>query len=154
MKKRFPSVRYYCVGRDVRNEYLKQQAKKLGVSNQVVFIPPCKIRAELGQWYSQADIFMLLSENQPNGDLEGFGIVALEANYFGVPVIGAKGCGVEDAVQDGVSGILVDPSNPNEIVQAVSTIMADWQGFSSRARIHALKFDWNKVKVQYMELLN
>jgi phosphatidylinositol alpha-1,6-mannosyltransferase len=125
----------------------------LGVLNNVVFTPPCTNRSDLGKWYLQADIFMLLSENQPNGDVEGFGIVALEANYFGVPVIGAKGCGVEDAVQDGVSGILVDPNNPNEIAQAVSTILADWQGFSSRARIHALEFDWNNVKVKYMDLL-
>jgi len=154
IKLRFPSVRFYCVGRDVRNEFLKNQANKLGVLNSVVFEPPCTNRYDLGKWYLQADIFMLLSENQPNGDVEGFGIVALEANYFGVPVIGAKGCGVEDAVQDGISGILVDPTNPYEIAQAVSTILADWQGFSSRSRIHALEFDWNKVKVQYMNLLN
>lgn len=152
--KSYPHVKYYCVGRDINNDKLIELAEKLGVSEKVVFIPPCRNRAELLQWYTKADIFMLLSENQPNGDVEGFGIVALEANYFGLPVIGARGCGVEDAVSEGVSGLLVEADQPESVSRAINNILIDYNGYRQRAEKFALKFDWAVIKNRFSEIIN
>jgi phosphatidylinositol alpha-1,6-mannosyltransferase len=151
--KKFPETYYYIVGRDVNNTFLKQLAEEFGVESRVIFIPPIASHFDLCYYYKNADIFMLLSENQPNGDVEGFGIVALEANYFRLPVIGAKGCGVEDAVLDGFSGFLVDSKNPKEIVNSLQLILENGDKFNENAKKHALDFGWNEIVKQYEEIL-
>jgi phosphatidylinositol alpha-1,6-mannosyltransferase len=153
IKEAFPNVVYYLVGRDVNNKGLYELAEELGVSTNVQFLPPVFEHTALHKYYVNTDIFMLLSENQPNGDVEGFGIVALEANYFGLPVIGAKGCGVEDAVSDGFSGFLVDSKNPKEIVDKLQLILENGDKFSENAKNFALDFGWDEIVKQYEEIL-
>ena len=153
IKEAFPDVMYYIVGRDVNNKSLYQLAEDLGVSANVRFLPPVSEHSSLHEYYENSDIFMLLSENQPNGDVEGFGIVALEANYFGLPVIGAMGCGVEDAVRDGFSGFLVDAKNPKEISDNVQTILENADKFSENAKKFALDFGWDEIVKKYEEIL-
>ncbi len=151
--KNFPETFYYIVGRDVNNSHLKQLAEELGVKSRVIFIPPIANHFDLCYYYKNANIFMLLSENQPNGDVEGFGIVALEANYFGLPVIGAKGCGVEDAVSDGFSGFLVDSKNPKEIANSLQLILENGDKFNENAKKYVLNFGWNEIVKQYEDIL-
>lgn len=153
ISKIYPDVMYYCIGRDVRNKELKALAQELNVGDKVVFAPPLPEKWQLEYYYRKANIFMLLSENQPNGDAEGFGIVALEANYFETPVIGAKGCGVEDAVLDAYSGKLVDPKNIDEITSAVNHIMDNLSRYKSNARQHAQQFDWDNIIDSYLKLI-
>ncbi len=63
---------------------------------------------EVIDWYSAADIFCLPSREAPD-DVEGFGIVFLEAAMAGLPVIAGRGWGTEEAVVDGVTGLVVPP---------------------------------------------
>ncbi|NDC77426.1 MAG: glycosyltransferase family 1 protein [Chitinophagia bacterium] len=123
LRRKFPDARYHMIGRDINNKGLEALARELGVHDMIRFHTPVFPHENLGLYYSSADVFMLLSENQPNGDVEGFGIVALEANYFGTPVVGAKDCGVEDAVSHGNSGCLVDGDDAEEITDAVEFLM-------------------------------
>ena len=58
-------------------------------------------------------------------DFEGFGIVYLEANIAGKPVIGGRSGGVPEAIDDGVSGILVDSKDNDEIVKAIARLTGD-----------------------------
>jgi phosphatidylinositol alpha-1,6-mannosyltransferase len=153
IKKNHPEVIYYIVGRDVRNGELLALAKKLGVLDNIQFIPPTEEHFQLLNFYQQADIFMLLSENQPNGDIEGFGIVALEANYFGIPVIGSKGCGVEDAVQDGFSGYLVENKDVQEISNRVNDILSNSDLFSRNTKEFAKRYQWDEIIKEYELIL-
>lgn len=153
IKKTFPNVMYYILGRDVNNKGLCQLAEDLGVSANVQFFSPVSEHSALREFYMNTDVFMLLSDNQPNGDVEGFGIVALEANYFGLPVIGAKGCGVEDAVRDSYSGYLVDSKNPKEIVNSILLIMKNRDKFIENSKKFALEFSWEEIIKQYEEIL-
>ena len=153
IKRLYPEVIYYVVGRDVNNACLIEIAKSLGVSENIQFIPPRLEHFELLQFYQSADIFMLLSENQPNGDVEGFGIVALEANYFGVPVIGSKGCGVEDAVSDGYSGFLIDAHNVDEIADSVNSIIQNYNHFSLNAKEFAKQHKWSNIVKQFESII-
>ncbi len=151
--KNYPDVIYYIVGRDVRNGELLALAKKLGVLDNIQFIKPTVEHFQLLKFYQKADIFMLLSENQPNGDVEGFGIVALESNYFGVPVIGSKGCGVEDAVRDGFSGYLVENKDVHEISNRVNDILCNSDLFSRNAKEFAKRYQWDHIIKEYELIL-
>ena len=65
--------------------------------------------SDLPTYYSMADVVIMPSRAEKNGDVEGFGLVFLEANACGTAVIGARIGGIPDAVEDKVSGLLVDP---------------------------------------------
>jgi phosphatidylinositol alpha-1,6-mannosyltransferase len=151
--RKYPDIVYHILGRDVNNDGLRALAAQLGVSHSVRFHPPVYPHEELGTAYSSADLFMLLSENQPDGDVEGFGIVALEANYFGTPVIGAKGCGVEDAVSHRLSGYLVDGNDADEIVEAVTYLLEHPETRESSVE-WSLKHDWSEIVKLFLPYLD
>jgi len=99
----------------------------------------------LHEFYESCDIFIMLSTNQPDGDFEGFGIALLEANYFGKPVVGSKGCGIEDAILDGFNGRLVNPNQPQEIQEAIQDILKHYEQYSLRSRQWAMKHEWKQI---------
>jgi phosphatidylinositol alpha-1,6-mannosyltransferase len=94
----------------------------------------------------------MLSETQPDGDTEGFGIAILEANYFGKPAIGAKGCGIDDAIKDGFNGRLVDGGKPEEVAEALKDIMENYTAYSARAKKWALRHDWKILIDQFISV--
>jgi len=75
------------------------------------------------QWYAAADVFCLPARERTD-DVEGFGIVFLEAAVAGLPVIAGKGWGTGEAVVDGVTGLLVDPS-PVAVTEALEKLLND-----------------------------
>ncbi|MBK7870839.1 MAG: glycosyltransferase family 4 protein [Saprospiraceae bacterium] len=120
-------------------------AKTLGVENHLTFHGKIPQRKDLFAAYRSADIFVMLSENQANGDVEGFGIAILEANFFGLPAIGAKGCGIEDAIQDGKNGFLVDGDAFEEILRALDECLLQRKYLQQNARDWAIAHDWSKL---------
>ena len=75
----------------------------------------------------------------PNGDFEGFGTTFLEASMYGKPSIAGRSGGSVEAVEDGVSGCLVDPESVDDIAAAVERILytpglAQKMGEAGRAR--------------------
>ena len=78
---------------------------------------------ELPIYYSQADVFILNSSNVDMKQVEGFGIVLIEAGLMKLPVIGAKDTGMEEAIDDGETGLLVDTRNPIDILAALKKIL-------------------------------
>lgn len=151
--KLFPNIQYHIVGRPVSQNKLENLAIDLGVENHIQFHGRIKNHNDLSMYYKSADIFMLLSENQLDGDVEGFGIVALEANEFGLPVIGAKYCGVEDAVDDGNSGYLVDGNNVEEICNAVVKSMDQKDKLAAGSKQWAVQHQWKEIVKVYEVLI-
>ncbi len=153
MLEKYPKIKYHIVGRPVNQKKLEDLAKDLGVFENIQFHGRIKNHQDLQFYYEDADIFMLLSENQDDGDVEGYGIVALEANERGLPVIGAKFCGVEDAVSHGHSGFLVDGNNIDEICSAVIDCMIHREELKVGAREWAVKHQWKEIVKQYEALI-
>lgn len=123
--KQFPEVVYQIIGAGPMEKPLKELVNTLGLSGKVIFAGEVKDR-ELPLYYNACDIFILTSKEIPDkGEIEGFGIVFLEAACFAKPVIGGKSAGIPDAVIDGVTGILVDPENTEEIAAAIVRLLAD-----------------------------
>jgi phosphatidylinositol alpha-1,6-mannosyltransferase len=102
---------------------LHAMTRDLGLEDVVKFVGPVDAR-ELPRYYAAADVFVLANRTLPDGDVEGFGLVFLEASAAGLPVLAGRSGGVPDAVNDGVSGLLVDGS-VGEIAQALERLIDD-----------------------------
>lgn len=89
---------------------------------QNVFFSGRVDQVELNRYYNQADVF-LMTPVLFKYRAEGFGLVYLEANMRGVPCIGSRESGALDAINDGVSGYLVNPKDSNEIVEKLDDIL-------------------------------
>ncbi|MBI4142387.1 glycosyltransferase [Candidatus Uhrbacteria bacterium] len=79
----------------------------------------------LASSYAACDVFALLPRELPNGDIEGFGIVYLEAAAHGKPVVGTWSGGVPEAVTDGATSVLVPPNDPAAAARAITELLAD-----------------------------
>ena len=117
---------------------LDELAGELGVSPMVTFLPP-QPREDLVRVFRAADVVAVPSYN------ESFGLVALEAQACGTPVVAAAVGGLRVAVQDGVTGALVDGHDPVDWARSLAAIALDRprrDHLSGAARVHAEKFSW------------
>ncbi|WP_370644584.1 D-inositol-3-phosphate glycosyltransferase [Actinoplanes sp. L3-i22] len=116
-------------------------AASLGVTDSVVFLPP-QTGAGLAALYRAADLVAVPSYN------ESFGLVALEAQACGTPVVAAAVGGLVTAVRDGESGVLVDGHDPADWARVLDRLLAA-PGFrhrlSSGAVAHAAQFSWDRT---------
>lgn len=109
------------------------------LTNDVHFLGKLE-RNLLLNYFFICDIFLMPNRTLSNGDLEGFGIVFLEANMFGKPVIGGASGGTIDAIQDMVSGLLVDGESIDEVEHSLIRLISDDNlriklGISARNRV-------------------
>ena len=120
-----PTVHYAIGGSGPHRQVLEQLAESEGVAERIEFLGFVD-DSELASRYAAADLVAMVSrEIAEEGEVEGFGIVYLEANAVGTAVLAGRSGGVEDAVVDGHSGILVDPENPAEVAAALVRLLQD-----------------------------
>jgi D-inositol-3-phosphate glycosyltransferase len=117
---------------------LEQLAADLGIAESVRFFPP-QPPARLAEHYRAADVAVVPSHN------ESFGLVALEAQACGTPVVAAAVGGLPTAVRDGVSGLLVDGHAPRDYARAVRDVLGRRELLSAGARRHAGRFSWDRT---------
>ena len=116
-----PGVRYLVVGVGPDLPRLQELTARLGVESRVSFLGRLPF-SEIVELYSMADLFVLLSREELP-DVEGFGLVFLEAAACGLPSVGGRSGGIPEAVEDGRSGWLVDPSNTHEIAATIIDLL-------------------------------
>ncbi|HEX2074758.1 MAG TPA: D-inositol-3-phosphate glycosyltransferase [Geodermatophilus sp.] len=117
---------------------LEQLAGTLGITDRVRLLPP-QHADRLAQHYRAADVAVVPSHN------ESFGLVALEAQACGTPVVAAAVGGLRTAVRDGVSGVLVDGRDPADYAAAVRAVLGRRELLSAGARRHAAAFSWDRT---------
>ena len=108
---------------------------------------------ELFQLLCSSDIFCMLSETDKHGDVEGFGIAIIEANSLGLPAIGSNQTGIVDAIKNEYSGLLVSAQKPEEVSQAILTILDNQATFKKNAKLWSQSFKWSEVVKQYIKLI-
>lgn len=150
--KQYPELHYHCVGIPSEADAFMNVAETLKVANYVTFHGSVD-DATLKQSLDATDIFVMLSTESVTGDVEGFGIAILEANAMGIPAIGARGCGIEDAINTGNSGILIEVNNTNEFIEGISQIIQHTHTFKTEAKIWANAHDWSHIIKRYEKLL-
>ena len=119
-------------------ERMKELVSWLDISEIVTFLPPVS-REELPQWYRLSDLVCVPSYS------ESFGLVALEAQACGTPVVATAVGGLRTAVADGISGVLVDGHDPRAWSSVISRLLTEPQRrvlLSMGAIEHASHFGW------------
>jgi phosphatidylinositol alpha-1,6-mannosyltransferase len=126
-------------------ERIRQCATTLGLARNLRFIGP-QDDATLASAYAAADVHVFPVRDTP-GDVEGFGMVAVEAAAYGLPTVAFAVGGVPDAVADGVSGDLVEPGNYSEMARRIVARLSDTTGRTQsglKAREFARRFTWDE----------
>jgi len=123
--KSVPNAHILMVGQGPYLSHLKKLVKDLNLVDHVSFIGRIQY-TQLPQYICAGDVFVMPSRSRFFGlEVEGLGIVYLEASACGLPVIAGSSGGAPDAVVDGVTGIVVDGENNQEIAHAVITLLSD-----------------------------
>jgi phosphatidylinositol alpha-1,6-mannosyltransferase len=142
--KEVPELVYVIVGAGSDDKRLRGLAEAVDVKDKVIFAGRVP-NDELIGYYRTVDLFIMPNRTLEDGDTEGFGLVFLEANACGKPVIGGNAGGVPDAVVDGETGLLVDGKSVKAVADAAARILrnpelAERLGEAGRRR--ALTFGW------------
>ena len=123
--KSVPDAHLLMVGQGPYLSHLKKLVENLDLIDQVSFIGRIQY-AQLPQYICAGDIFAMPSRSRFFGlEVEGLGIVYLEASACGLPVIAGSSGGAPDAVVDGVTGIVVNGENDQEIAAAAIKLLQD-----------------------------
>ena len=124
-----------------RPEAIAGLAVELGLADAVRFLPP-QPREGVADLFRAADVVAVPSHN------ESFGLVAIEAQACGTPVVAAAVGGLVTAVRDGVSGVLVNGHHPADWARAIGGLLASparREALSAGAAVHARQFSWNRT---------
>jgi phosphatidylinositol alpha-1,6-mannosyltransferase len=120
-----PGAALLLVGRGPYHDELLQLAQRVGVAEHVVLtggVPS----DELAAHYAAGDVFAMPCRTRRRGmDVEGLGIVFLEASATGLPVLVGDSGGAPDAVRDGETGYLVDGRDPAAVAERLATLLSD-----------------------------
>lgn len=153
-----PEVTYLIVGDGPYRTQLETLAATVGIRDHVIFAGRVSEDA-LPDIYALSDVFVMPSRDQREvSDVEGFGLVFLEANACGKPVIGGRSGGIPDAIVDGVTGLLVNPDEPEDIAHALVQLLTNRDltlrlGQQGRLRV-ARDFNWARVGDRVQRILD
>jgi glycosyltransferase involved in cell wall biosynthesis len=154
---RFPAAQCVIAGAlDAEPTYTTQvraAVKRLGLGGCVQLLGSVS-EAELLGWYGRASLFAGASLNQ-GWKFEGFGLAHLEASAAGLPVIGTRDCGIEEAVEENITGLLVGQERlaeelPRAILQLLDDpALAERMGVAGRER--ARRFTWDAAAARLLD---
>jgi len=141
---------FVLVGDGPEHTALKKVAENYTGISDIVFTG--KIEDEyLSLCYAAADVFVMPNIPVP-GDMEGFGVVMIEANLHGIPAIATRLEGITDVIDDGVNGFLINPSDPEEFALRISKLLNDPKVFDPLKISDFVfeKFSWSKIVEVYI----
>lgn len=123
LRSQFPEMRYEIVGDGPERQRLQALTTRLDLESAVSFLGRLS-DAEMVAAYRRAHVFVMPArEEQENASMEGFGIVYLEASACALPIVAGRSGGVIEAVQDGQTGLLVEPNNPQALAETLSHLL-------------------------------
>ncbi len=127
---------------------LRTLVQQLGLSEQILFVPS-QPQEQMPYFYSAVDVAIMPSR------YESFGMAALEAQACGTPVIASQVGGLPYAVQDGASGLLVEPGQPTALAGALEELLDDANlraRLGRQAAIRAEEFGWRAITDNILEV--
>jgi glycosyltransferase involved in cell wall biosynthesis len=158
VRAKYPEVELAVVGDGPLREKLESFAREHRLNVRFLGVHPPDVVLKL---LRESLLFCLPSVRSGTGDSEGLGIVNLEAQAVGVPVVGTRHGGIPEAVEDGVTGLLAEERDPAGLARHILTLLSDAplrakMGQAARARI-IRDFDLEKqsqlLEKQYLEFV-
>lgn len=150
-----PGLRYAIVGSGEEEARLRALAAETGVADRVMFAGKVP-EEELPAWYAAADVFVLANRREGE-DIEGFGIVFLEAQATERPVVAGDSGGVPEAIADGETGFLVGGTDVGELAAVLRRLAGSAElrarlGRAGRERVRT-GFTWDRAAAVVAELV-
>ncbi|MBI2896308.1 MAG: glycosyltransferase family 4 protein [Deltaproteobacteria bacterium] len=128
LRDRHPDVVYLMVGKGGDKPRIQALVKELGLEDRVRWAQDVPLD-DLVRHYALCDVFLLANrahrDHTGQVDVEGFGMVFLEAGCQAKPVVGGRSGGTVDAVMHGVTGLLCSPDSPEDFAQALDRLLSD-----------------------------
>jgi phosphatidylinositol alpha-1,6-mannosyltransferase len=148
LKEEFPALRYAIVGVGPDETRLRELANKLTVSDRIIFAGALSDE-KIAEAYATATIYAGLSRVEDVIFAEGFGISFLEASASGLPSVAGDSGGVRSAVRDGISGVIVQPTDVESVVSVLRELLLDGakrsaMGSAGRGLVETY-YNWNRV---------
>lgn len=147
-----PRATLVVVGDGTQRHDLERMAERLEIAGSVRFLGKLP-HEELPEYYAAADLFVGPSVVDRSGDTEGLGVVFIEAASAGLAMVGTSVGGISDVLIHDVTGIAVEPDQPEALADAIERLLSD-ESLRSRlgaaARQHALsQFSWSQVAERF-----
>ena len=151
-------IQWNIAGKGPDLQCLKELVKELNLNNIVSF-KGFVSDEQLPVFYAQSDVFVLCSrESEASIEVEGFGLVFLEAQSCGVPVIGTNSGGIPDAIEHGNGGFLIEQDNEQQLTETLINLVNNptvLEEQKLRARNRVLNgFTWNHYNEKLFNILN
>jgi phosphatidylinositol alpha-1,6-mannosyltransferase len=148
LKDDFPTLRYAIVGVGPDEDRLRRLARELRIEDRVIFAGALSDE-QMAEAYATATIYLGLSRIENVIFAEGFGISFLEAAASALPSIAGDSGGVRSAVRDGITGVIVPPTDVTTVSNAIRTLLDDphrrsVMGASARALVETY-YNWERV---------
>ena len=152
-----PAVRLLIVGSGPYESALRTLAQRTGMSDRVVFAGAVPY-AELPAYFRAGNVFAMPCRSRLGGlDIEALGAVFLQGAAVGRPVVAGASGGAPEAVRDGETGVVVDPTSPSAIADALAPLLldpvrADTLGRAGAAWVHR-EWTWDAMTQRLQRLL-
>lgn len=150
-----PDTHYVIAGLPSRRDAFASLARELGVADNVHFTG-LVADDDLPVVYNAADLFVLVSRQAADGDVEGYGIVVQEAALSGLPAVVSRDCGLTEAIREGETGLSVPPGDPEATAAAILSLLNDTdhrREMGQLARQLALSSTWAERVAEYDRVL-
>ncbi len=141
--------RYVLAGDGPMQDEITKCLKKAGFEWE--YMGEISEKKKRNSFYPGIDVFVLPTLQLPD-DVEGFGMVYLEANAYGVPVVAARNGGVPDAVKEGVSGRFARPDDPVNIADVILKVLRERDRYEESARAWAERFLPSKMVPEFEKM--
>ncbi len=154
---KFPNATLVVVGDGTQRHELERMAERLGITRAVRFLGKLP-HDQLPEYYAAADLFVGPSVVDRSGDTEGLGVVFIEAASAGLAMVGTSVGGISDVLIHDVTGLAVEPDQPEALADAIERLLGD-EVLRSRlgadARQHALsQFSWTQVAARFSSVFS
>jgi phosphatidylinositol alpha-1,6-mannosyltransferase len=150
-----PDVQWVVVGDGPERASYESEVRARGLDDSVNFTGIVDDR-ERDAWLDRGHVFAMPSRLSDDGGGEGFGIVYLEAGAHGLPVIAGDVAGARDAVIDGETGRLVDPTDHRKVAEAAIELLTNHdlsRQMGSAGQRNARDFAWPRIAVRVEQML-
>ena len=155
VRKRVPNATYLIVGNGPHRHQLQQLVNQYRLGEHVTFLDRVD-ETQLMACFEVCDVFAMPSR-QIGPDVEGFGMVYLEAGLFGKPAVAGESGGATEAVLNDLTGLTVDETDTAQVAHALINLLtnrayADRLGFQAMQRVLEL-FTWDRQVEKLLKLL-